>query len=236
MLARLNFIVRQLEKADDVMYLQELVTNVYLLFVALIFLIAAFHLWLIKHKKLTKKGWLKIEYFALFFAAVGIVSVSADVRKWVFSNITEFEERGVHAAYNRIVSNVESAIAYMQCNETSAQVYLPEHEPKRKKVCAWLLVVGNEVPIYDKEQAPILGGEVFLNPPRTGKESIDEPARRVVSAVQQYEDWRRQYLAKIQKTQETTLEKLLRFFAPLSLVIGIALKVTKTTAEYKGFA
>ncbi|WP_299768966.1 hypothetical protein [uncultured Pseudoteredinibacter sp.] len=218
------------------MGLTVIVTSIYHLLVVLIFLLIIFHMVFISLLKLKKSGWLLIEYVALACAAIGIITVSSDVRMWIYKNYSQSEEPSVYSAYKHVIYNIESPIKYMQCQSLDYQIYIPEEEPKRVLMCNWLLGAEKVVPIYRKNKPPLFDQATYLNPPYTGSIIIDDPAKRVATSIAEYNDRRSQYIESLKKINKNTLEEILRLLAPLFFVVGIALKLTKTTAEYRGYA
>lgn len=178
-------------------------------------LIALFHLLLVYPRNLGKKGWKVVEYFSLVVAALGLISICADIRIWLGKYYLKIEEMRTVSAFENIQYAVLEGHPSYICVKFERSEFSPENfeeiQQEYDRACDWYEEISKRLPDNVEPDFPELK---FSSMPHL--EVMDpilkESKERVKALFESYMNQREKMIEVRDMTQETGGEGVFLFF------------------------
>ena len=202
--------------------------------VLLIVLTVILHVALVWARPQSAGFWKRSDYVWLTLVSLGLLSATGDVRRLVGTHAIDLQAARTAFDFKFLKEHVEAAEAvYCRSAPRSPKSSggLDDSERGRAQLCRWYgeirLKLPDKVgPEFPKIALPDAGG---LGGGSEGQ-SAQASVRKILRG---YEDGRAELVRMREGTQPSELDSLLLGLAPLSLIAGLALRLTKATAEVR---
>jgi hypothetical protein len=200
----------------------------------LLFLLALFHVLLVWWIKLSNKAWKHVDYIWLGAAALGLLSLAADVRVSTANNWVKLE-------FSRAVSFFDVTRGQLALPMSSyACLYGDDPTANRTddvanefiKACQWSKAVAAHLESFDTESVPEVPRDGFPTVNLSNSALLEMP-KWLDQRLAQYKEDRERYLKAYNLTKKNSWESTLSYFAPFILCFALALRITKVTGELK---
>lgn len=216
-------------------------SNIMIVFGCFVVLLIFLDLLLVRWLKLSKKAWKQVDYIWLFFATIGLVSASSEVRFFVSSSALNLLQERALTAYDSFHSSITDSASepgYV-CRKFVKTEYSPP-EPEFSNVqkefdmtCTWLQTITKKLPTTPLEQEQIQ--LIYL--PNTQPLVKNTSLLDLISGVHEQLDYYNEIVKEIEelqsKNQQSDLDKILMYLSPWLLAFALALRITKVTGELK---
>ena len=214
----------------------QLATNGIYLLGFLLVLLVFFHIALIRVAKLGKIGWKWTEYVWLGFAALGLVTLTGDVRTWVSENHLQNQTASTLFAFDRLTSALQSA-ARGACRKFTPSEFpsdnLDEIQTEHDDVCDWFKKLEASLPKTVEPDFPALDFSTMPPPDGIRDAILQDLVSWIEHLYDDYNDRRRKRNEFLAKSTKTYGEDELYFFSPIFLCIALAIRFTKVSGELK---
>ena len=197
----------------------------------LVVLTAALHAALVWTRPQSSVFWKRSDYVWLTLVGVGLLSGAGDVERFIRSNAVDVQVARAAFDFRFLKDHVEAAEAvYCRASRSGQKATgaVDEGERDRVQLCRWYGEIRLRLP--DKV-GPALPQIVL---PEAGKGPESQSALASVRKIlRAYEDSRAEMIRMRQGTERTGLDSVLLALGPLALIAGLALRLTKATAEVR---
>lgn len=221
--------------------MQQFATNAFLMdsinfLILLGVLVAVFHLMLVWPRNLSKKNWKRIDYIWLGAAAMGVISLAADVRISVANNWLEMEKVRAVGILDSIRYLAQEPESSHFCMTFVKSEYSPKDFDNKQNEyrigCEWRKELSKKLSVINSEETPPLKYEDL--PPVL----FDDPIlnETVIWLKDRLNDYKVQLkiLSETKSAAEKTgWESTLAYFAPFLICIALALRITKVSGEVR---
>lgn len=193
-----------------------------------------FHMFFIFLWPLSNATWKKVDYIWVGLAAVGVISLSIDLRHVVASKWENIEHGRASIFFDITKSMVTNPMSSYECR------YGNDHSDKDSedfeiefiKACNWLIAVSVRMEGLDFSSIPELSAKDFPTVDFNGYGLNDRP-EWFFQMLTNYGQDRDRYVRTVKMKSPSPWESNLNFFAPFVLCLGIALRLTKVTGELR---
>jgi hypothetical protein len=178
--------------------------------------------------------WKRSDYVWLTLASVGLLSGTGDVRRFISGHAIDLQAARTAFDFKFLKDHVEAAEAvYCRAVQRGPKPSgsVDEGERDRVQLCRWYGEIRRQLPDKVGPDYPLITLPEAVKP-GTGMESQSAQAS-VRKILRSYEDGRVEMLRVREGTQRTELDSLLLALGPLALIAGLALRLTKATAEVR---
>lgn len=217
-------------------------SNIGIVLVVFVVLLISCDLLLVRMFPLSKKVWKRIDYIWLSFAALGLISASAQVRIFVASVELNNCNMRIMSAYDSLHSSITSYAkkpSYLCRTFVRTEFSPPEPEFSNtqnefNQACAWFQSIAVDLPPHPSIKQDNIHKIQLPNTPFMFRDSsllqviseLHNQYNRYNEAVMDLEE-----IKSAQKRSE--LENILVFLGPWLLAFALALRITKVTGELK---
>jgi hypothetical protein len=178
-----------------------------------------------------------MEYVILFAAALGLITISGDVRRWISSNLTDVESQRTVFTFQQLTRTLNSPPGYV-CRKFIRSEFSPSNLEDMQRqyddVCKWYHTAAASLP---KQVGPLDFPKISfddLDPPKGLTDSIlNQTLQEVRQLCDDYETQREKYTQLIKLAGRGGGEDFVFFFSPILLCIALALQIAKVTAEIR---
>lgn len=199
----------------------------------LIVLTAILHAALVWARPQPAVFWKRSDYVWLTLASVGLLSGTGDVRRFVSSHAIDTQAARTAFDFKFLKDHVEAAEAvYCRAVERGpkASGSVDEGERARVQLCRWYGQIRRQLPDKVGPQFP----QITLPEGGPGNSTESQSAQASVRKIlRSYEDGRVEMVRLRDGTRRTELDSLLLALGPLALIAGLAVRLTKATAEVR---
>jgi hypothetical protein len=218
---------------DD--FIQKVISNTWYALAILILLTGVLHLLLVFPKNLSKKAWKKMDYLWLCLTMAGLISATNTVNSELSKG--ELEDALYRGKFNLklIQEDLSPQRSTWVCTTLVRDEYSPhnfdEIASDFKKACAWRAMVFEQISRIDtSDMSKILVNKIPQL--QVKEETILDYEKQILSRIDEYNKLVTQKEnAKIKITSSSNQQ--LTFFAPLLLILGFALRLTKISGELR---
>jgi hypothetical protein len=197
----------------------------------LVALTAILHVALVRARPQSSMFWKRIDYVWLTLVGVGLLSGAGDVQRFIRSNAVDVQVARAAFDFRFLKDHVEAAEAvYCRASRAGQKATgaLDEGERERVQLCRWYGEIRLKLPDKVGPDLP----QIVL--PEAGKGPESQSAQASVRKIlRSYEDSRAEMVRMRQGAERTGLDSLLLALGPLALTGGLALRLTKATAEVR---
>jgi hypothetical protein len=215
--------------------------NLYVVFGVFAFFLVLFDLTLVRWFKLSSSWWKIVDYIWLGFAALGLFSTAAQVRKLAATDqINMFQQRAaVGLSALRDVATILKARPGPVCRTfIRSQNSPPQEEMERaqqayNQACEWFERLGSIIPREVPMPPKLISADSLPSRP---DDSIGDLKAIIDSFYDQLEYYNQdveQLLAVYNATRSTDFEDQLIYLGPFLLALALALRITKVTGEIR---
>lgn len=198
----------------------------------LIALTVLLHLALVWGRPRSSVFWKRSDYVWITLVGVGLLSGAGDVRRFIRSSAVDVQVARAAFDFRFLKDHVEAAEAvYCRAAQGAQKTTgaVDEGDRERAQLCRWYGEIRRQLPDkvgpgYPQIAVPESGG------PGTEAQSAQASVRKILRS---YEDGRVEMLRMREGTQRSELDALLLALGPLALIAGLALRLTKATAEVR---
>jgi hypothetical protein len=183
----------------------------------------------------SRQFWRRADYVAIVIGGAALVSVSADIRKDSATRMIEFAEDRVEQERRDMRWAIDLSQSFLYCTPPF-QGSDPEIDAEYLAVCEWgqeaiavLDNLGGEIDVGAGEYVP-LDPDDFPEAPALASESGGsgwELGRQIAQyneAIDDMDELR-------DDADDSSVEELLRYVAPLLIAAGMAIEITKVSAS-----
>ncbi len=197
----------------------------------LVLLTALLHVALVRARPQSSLFWKRSDYVWLALVGVGLLSGAGDVQRFIRSGAVDVQAARAAFDFKFLKDHVEAAEAvYCRAAQGSPKVTgaLDESERERAQLCRWYGEIRLKLPDKVDPEFP----QILL--PAAGKGPESQSAQATVRKVlRPYEDSRLEVARMRDGSRRSALDTLLLALGPLALIAGLALRLTKATAEVR---
>jgi hypothetical protein len=197
----------------------------------LIALTVLLHVALVWGRPRSSVFWKRSDYVWLALVGVGLLSGAGDVRRFIRGSAVDVQVARAAFDFRFLKDHVEAAEAvYCRASQGAQKTTgtLDEGDRERAQLCRWYGEIRLKLPAKVGPEVP----EIVL--PQAGKGPESQSAQASVRKIlRSYEDSRAEIARLRQGTERTELDSLLLALSPLALISGLALRLTKATAEVR---
>lgn len=201
-----------------------------------LFFLVLFYFLFIKWFPLSKITWKKVDYIWLFLATIGILSLISEQRIQTAEYWVELEKNYTLTPLRTIDKTFlgESAQSYI-CSKGIRTEFAPKNFDEIERLselhCEWFKKVRalldsklkeTDLPNIQIEDLPIVTFYEALH--------IDN-VNEIKEFINEYNELKNKYITVQNLTKKDESERILFYLAPFILLIGLALRITKVTAE-----
>lgn len=213
-------------------WLVRLVSNSKYLFLLLIVLTLIFRLVFLRFLRVGNHGRMLMDYFGLGFAALGLITLSANVRVWVAQNYLGFAETRATVMFEELQRAITNDSAYI-CrvfNQTpQSPTNLDDIQKEHDEACNWYKNIANSLPKRVDPNFPPLHFE-NIEPLKVTDPILISFKRRLTDIFANYEECRKRVEDIRSKTHRSTSEEFIFAMSPIFLCIALAIGFTKVSA------
>lgn len=218
--------------------MENLPANLGKLFLFFVVLLAISDIVLVRWFKIGKSGWKRIEYIWLSFAALGLISVSAEVRTWLAVNKVDAVMVRAEIQFNRLRSYLGGIepppYICMKFHRTwLSPDNLDEIQNEYNQICYWNKNLLDKLPTKIINQLPELEYDKYKPSKIPDNEAIRDYLQTIEICFLDYKETRSEYLELKAASQKSGFEELFFYLSPVLLCIALALRITKVTGEIK---
>lgn len=217
-------------------FLTKLVTDFKSIFLLLFVLIVLSHLLLIYMFRINKKAWLFIEYGALFFASLGLITITAEIRTNVAKSNLKSTQAKLEFTFSQLKYYVhDGSPAYICRTFVRSQLSPPNFDHVQKEyseACNWYKKLNSILPESVTPDFPPLDLD-SLRETDFSDPVIVESIRWIKTLIRQYERERMELIEAKRKATPGNFESAMYFLSPLFICITLAITITKTTWNLK---
>lgn len=217
-------------------WLNKLIANSENLLLLLLVMVIIFHLLFVWPRNLSKKQWKRIDYIWLLVAALGIISLSANIRIMVADNWYTIEKNRAIFKYEWIQKIVTDFHPGWLCRTFIRTAYSPnnldEIQQEHNTACQWNKEINK---IISSEEASSLPDITFERIPSLNVTDhiLLEAKQDVETAINDYAKQRQVYMLTQHDKSRTELENTLQYLSPILLCFAIALRIAKVSGEIR---
>lgn len=227
----------------DTPFIARLLSNYWIVF--FIFVLTGFilHLILVRWRKLGKIAWKYIDYIWLAFATLGLLSATAEVRRFTASSIIDQKRASARTDYRIVVMTIDQGADYIWCRELNGTLSpipgidkLPgslERHKIYKPACDYFKSLQSKFPNDNiSELKPVRFPNNLLRPnviPQDFRPIFDDLDR----AIETYNQSVSEYQKVNTLRERTSAEEILIVWGPILIAFALALRITKVTGEIK---
>jgi len=196
-----------------------------------------YHVTLVWRWPLGKLAWKRIDYIWLLLALLGIIGATGAARQAVARNWAIVAERGVENATRDIGERIEFGTSGAVCRKFERST-LSSPSPRFESIqsqfdalCAWFREAKRHIPSGPvNERRPLTLSDFGPAPPQI----LDPwPVASLDTALIEYNKELAAYSIMSAAAERSGIEWLLALFGPSLLATGLALRITKVTAEIR---
>lgn len=212
------------------------ISNIKYILLFFLFFLVLFYFLFIKWFPLSKINWKRVDYIWLSLATIGIMSLVSEQRIQTAKYWVELDKNYTLAPLRAIDETFlsESTQSYI-CRKGIRTEFSPENFDEIEKLselhCEWFKkarvlldskLKENDLPNIQIEDLPIV---TFYEAP-----DIDN-VNEIKKFINDYNELKKEYKTLQNLTEKSEFERILFYLAPFILLIGLALRITKVTAE-----
>ncbi len=197
----------------------------------LVVLTVLLHVALVWARPQSSLFWKRSDYVWIALVGLGLLTGAGDVQRFIKSGAVDVRAARAAFDFKFVKDHVEAAEAvYCRAAQAGPKVKgaLDESERERAQLCRWYGEIRLKLPDTVDPEFP------HITLPEAGKGPESQSAQATVRKVlRPYEDSRLEVARMREGTQRSVLDALLLALGPLALVAGLALRLTKATAEVR---
>lgn len=218
--------------------MSQLPTNAWKLLILFAFMLVILDLVLVRWLKLSKVAWKRAEYIWLGVAALGLISVSAEVRNWLSVQQAQTAKLRAETQFS-LLRNYAGEVAppsYI-CRKFVRTEYSPDNFDEIKveyeKFCEWNKRLLERLPVRLLDDLPDLKYSDY----ELGENPNDKVLIEYVSTIKMYfsnyQTHRNEYIKLNKASTRSDFEMVLFYLSPVLFCLALALRITKVTGEIK---
>lgn len=195
---------------------------------------------LVRWLKLGKIAWKRSEYIWLGVAALGLISVSAEVRSWMAVKETEITKIRAETRFALLRSYAgEREPPNYICREFIRTAYSPPPEVfeaaqrEYDKYCEWNKEFLKKIPEKLNGTLPDLKYSDYMPSGKPTDEIIEEYLSTIEKYFSQYVEYRKKHIKLEEASKRSYLESIVFYLSPILICFALALRITKITGEIK---
>ncbi|MGP2656526.1 hypothetical protein ACOJTA_05715 [Malaciobacter sp. WC5094] len=217
-------------------WMNVIISNIEYVLLLFVFFLVLFYFLFIKWFPLSKINWKRVDYIWLFLATIGIIALISEQRIQTAKYWVKLDKNYTLTPLRTIdeVFLGKSAQSYI-CSKGIKSKYSPKNFDEIERLselhCEWFKKVRtfldsklkeDDLPNIKIEDLPIV---TFYKAPHI--DNVNE----IKKFINNYNKLKKEYITVQNLTQKSEFEKVLFYLAPFILLIGLALRITKVTAE-----
>ena len=215
-----------------------IMSNMGYIFLLFISFLLIFNILFIYIFPLSKIAWKKVDYIWLVLATIGILALFSEVRIHTAAYWIKMDKNYTLTPLRTIdeIFLGKSAQSYI-CSKGIRTEYSPDNFDEIEKLselhCKWFKKVRNllDSKLKDNDLPSI---QIKDLPNVTFNETIHiNNVNDIKEFITKYNHLKEEYLEVKELTKQSSFEKVLFYFAPFILLFGLALRITKVTAEIR---
>ncbi len=200
----------------------------------LIVLTAILHVTLVRARPQSSVFWKRSDYVWLTLVGVGLLSGAGDVQRFITGNSVDVQAARAAFDFRFLKEHVEAAEAVYCRSSAGGQkpsAPLDDSERERAQLCRWYGEIRLKLPDKVGPEFPRIVLPEAVGP---GKSSESQSAQASVRKIlRSYEDSRAEMVRMREGIGRSALDSLLFALGPIALIAGLALRLTKATAEVR---
>lgn len=214
--------------------------NIWKLLILFVFLLVALHWLLVRWLKPNKVGWKRVDYIWLGIAALGLISMSTDVRNWLAVEEAKWAKERAEAKFSllRYYAGGDKPPEYICIkfvrNEQSPDDF-DEIQAEYDEFCEWNKRLLADLPtrLPDDDELPDLKYPDYKPEKNPKNKVLIEYISNIKKYFEYYQTDRNEYITLKKASFKSDFEKTLFYLSPILLCIALALRITKVTGEIK---
>lgn len=214
-------------------FLTKVLSNIWWAIGALLILTIVLHFLLVYPKNLTKKQWKKIDYVWISLTAIGLIGATNNTKSILVKGEIYVTEQTIPTRLEPINTLLSAGGSSIVCREYVRNEFSPDNFDDivrdYDESCEWSKKIFQIISRVDTKNYQEI--DISIIPPL---ETTDNKWFRdlIINSISEYND-----LVKKKKEQEKELESTsiegFSILAPLFLILGLAIRITKTTGEIR---
>jgi hypothetical protein len=212
-----------------------LLSNVWYFLLFFVGLLLLAHL-LVFPRNLSKKSWKKVDFIWLGIAAIGLITLTGEVRVTIAKRWIEYDRYPAVWRFEELKSKFAYADNSYYCMELIRTEYSPDNFDELviqiRARCSWVKEVHKTLSLFDADTLPLIGMDMFPEVTFTDPYLL-ETVNNIKIAVSDYSDFRESTLNTIAMTESSELEETVFYWSPFLLAIALALRIAKVSGELR---
>ncbi len=215
-------------------------TNTRAVFAIFVLALIVFDLVLIRWWKLRAITWKRVDYFWIGLGALGLMGAVSQARQVLATGLLAYSDEQVAGAYSMVRWHIRTFSEGGGICRTfvRSQWSPPEEEFNRVQreydaTCEWFKRVRSTIAQTDQPKAEEIAWENLPPLPHITLSDLKESVESFRQSVAYYNLWVRKHNELAAKTKRSTCEETLLLLSPVILVVALAIRITKVTAEIK---
>jgi hypothetical protein len=218
--------------------INDLPASIWKLLCLFILFLIVFDLIFVRWKKLSSLDWKKTEYIWLGVAALGLISMSAQVRNWLAINKAQTARLRAENYYSFLRSYAGgSEPPNYVCMKFVRSEYSPDNldeaQAEYDKFCAWNKQLLEKLPLRIPNDLADLKYSEYQPDKTPHSPPLIDYLSTIKMYFNQYQIYRNEYISLNNCAERSELEMTLFYISPVLLCFALALRITKVTGDIK---